>query len=200
MHAQHANNARRCQVRRFTTRRGRSAPCRYPSVPFRYRSVPVGTVYRTASTRSTLRGRARLGFTRSTRARPSAHRRARMTAPLSCTRNKTAIRSSRSDPIRSDPIRSYPIRVRIRAKEWRAVRGGAHGVGAGVGDDDGAPVLHKKRSLAKAKANVRSPPNTRHGADVIAVQNRIIRRRRVVVHWCGEMPIVCERSAWRTTQ
>ncbi len=41
----------------------------------------------------------------------------------------------------AEPSRAAPRR---RASEWRAVRGGAHDAGAGVGDDDGAPVLHKK--------------------------------------------------------
>ena len=67
-------------------------------------------------------------------ARPSARRTARMTAPLSCTRHEDC-RLRRAALRRAEPS---------EANEWRAVRGGAHGVGAGVGDDDGAPVLHKK--------------------------------------------------------
>ena len=65
-------------------------------------------------------------------ARPSARRTARMTAPLSCTRHKDC-------RLRRAALRRAEL---SEANEWRAVRGGAHGVGAGVGDDDGAPVLH----------------------------------------------------------
>jgi hypothetical protein len=104
-----------------------------------------------------------------------------MTAPLSCTRHKDC-RLRRAALRRAEPS---------EANEWRAVRGGAHGVGAGVGDDDGAPVLHTIQEASGRQTASRNP-RSRRRCDGIAARDSINQHRNPPKSGCA----VTRQGGW----